>query len=259
LPGSGCFYFSNPKSKIKNPKWAPRAFTLIELLVVVAIIAVLVALLLPAIAKARENARRALCGSNLRQIGFGFIAYAQDYQKFPASMAIWGGHIISEMDESTAKALLRIMAEKTLAQGDQDYDPEDIAKSTWRCPSNPTVYPTWFWPGAGGGIMFQLHFYMVQSGLGKDPGDRYHGSLSPSRPEDPVGPLAADRTNSNWPPYVYWESNHGGLAFQGYNQLSSDGHVTWHAQSEFSTDYPFGGFTYCMGSNWLRFYWIEKP
>ncbi len=58
-----------------------RGFTLIELLVVIAIIAILAAILFPVFARARENARKANCASNLKQIGLGFQQYMQDYDE----------------------------------------------------------------------------------------------------------------------------------------------------------------------------------
>ena len=57
------------------------AFTLIELLVVIAIIAILAAILFPVFARARENARRSSCQSNLKQINLGMIQYRQDYDE----------------------------------------------------------------------------------------------------------------------------------------------------------------------------------
>jgi prepilin-type N-terminal cleavage/methylation domain-containing protein/prepilin-type processing-associated H-X9-DG protein len=70
----------------KRRKRKVAGFTLIELLVVIAIISILAAILFPVFARARENARRSACMSNLKQIGLGVMMYVQDYDEtYPAS------------------------------------------------------------------------------------------------------------------------------------------------------------------------------
>ena len=71
-----------------------KAFTLIELLVVIAIITIIAAILFPVFARARENARRASCMSNVGQIALGFMQYTQDYdEKLPLVNEPAGGQI----------------------------------------------------------------------------------------------------------------------------------------------------------------------
>ena len=128
-------------------KMQVKGFTLIELLVVVAIISILAAILFPVFARARENARRASCLSNLKQIGLGIMMYTQDYdEKYPFSYPSEAAERTKQTDHSMPgyKFTTNLGSDgHWITWMDRIYP---YVKSTqlFVCPSAPsTVYPSY--------------------------------------------------------------------------------------------------------------------
>jgi prepilin-type N-terminal cleavage/methylation domain-containing protein/prepilin-type processing-associated H-X9-DG protein len=124
----------------KSPICRVSGFTLVELLVVIAVIAILLALLLPAVQSAREAGRRTICQNNLRQIGLALHGYANSHRAFPAAF------VSTPHAHSWVPAVLPYLEHKqlfSLYQWNVDWDDPlnqpaiNTVLPVFHCPSTP--------------------------------------------------------------------------------------------------------------------------
>ena len=227
----------------KKPRQS--GFTLVELLVVIAIIAILAALLLPALASAKERGKRAVCISNLKQIGVNSLMYANDFNDIFEAAALNSGWNIQNPIQMNA---VMVAQAKGLGFNSNSVSRTSISTSPsiWTCPNRPTL-PAFTNSTTGGtwALGYQYYggvatWYMNSFGTTKTV-----TSASPikSSSSKPVWMLAADLVinlaaapaqmwgdpsqpaNSGWASLPAHKSSSEMPA--GGNELFADGSVSW--------------------------------
>ena len=217
------------------PKAARRAFTLIELLVVIAIISLLAAILFPVFGRVRENARRATCQSNMKQIGMAFAQYAQDYDEYlplnnggtaATTQTVWdsaigpylGYKVTPTANFNKPPMLLRcpsdpiVLAQANINAGQflQSYGMPNPTVATFAAgvmKDKVVVGTEWFWPSRK---LSEISSPAATLGLVEYPSiTNYVGTLRL------VGSPVVQQTE--------WGPSH----FDGWNYLFCDGHVKW--------------------------------
>jgi len=183
-----------------------RGFTLIELLVVIAIIAILAAILFPVFARARENARRASCQSNLKQIGLGIMQYKQDNdERYPNEGSVgttpvsgWG---LSIQDYVKSEKLFQCPSESNSAL------PTAATLEGRADQAGFTDY--WYNYNLGGGTNESALTYSSNTVMNGD-GAGENGTTAASRRQKASGGLSGMTRH-----------------FSGANYSFADGHIKW--------------------------------
>ena len=216
--------------------------TLIELIVVISIIALLMAMLLPVMSNAREQARRTLCLNNTRTQGTAFIKYVFDHA---GVLPIAHPEPMGPGSRSELCALTEPMGILLAMYGLEDGKPSTASptlednigvQTAWKCPSASHKGAVPRFHGADVGVFFVDHYYAL---TGLNGNEFFRGSRSPASVDDPIGGLTSDLCIAWSFPSSMWFGFHGQHSFYppfafavGLNQSYSDGHAGWTGLNE---------------------------